>query len=425
MRKLRLLLGGSPCTHWSIAQKNNRETEPSGIGWELFLNYVIAWRSGQFDHFLYENNKSMAKPIRNQIDVEFNRTYAENANWELISSVEEDKGHTKRWIWRNKTTSKVEYITRILINSALVSAQNRQRYYWTNIPSVAQPTDRGILLKDILESGVDLSQNEKAYALTTRCQGVIPEDTIQKHRHSMVAEPIRIGTVESDSHTDHDSKQYRVYSPEGKSTTICGQGGGMGAKTGLYACPIGVTKEGKSFALTAYYSTGQNPEHTLKKSLGSMVAETWNGKTYPAYEVRNGLITIKDKQYPIKLPDGYYIIRKLTVKECMRLQTVRDDYIFPVSNTQAYKMLGNGWTVDVIAHILSHIPHLQDYELEVLSVYDGMSCGNLALEKLGCKIARYVSYEIDKWAIETTQANFPFVEQRGDAFQIREHDWKY
>ena len=64
------------------------------------------------------------------------------------------------------------------------------------------------------------------------------------------------------------------------------------------------------------------------------------------------LITIKGKQYPIKLIDGYYIIRKLTVSECKRLQTVPEWYEFPVSDTQAYKMLGNGWTVDVIAHLI-------------------------------------------------------------------------
>lgn len=75
----------------------------------------------------------------------------------------------------------------------------------------------------------------------------------------------------------------------------------------------------------------------------------------PIYEVRNGYITHNDKQYPIKLADGFYIIRKLTVRECMRLQTVPEWYQFPVSDTQAYKMLGNGWTVDVIAHLLSYI----------------------------------------------------------------------
>ena len=66
-------------------------------------------------------------------------------------------------------------------------------------------------------------------------------------------------------------------------------------------------------------------------------------------------ITIKGKEYPIKLTDGYYIIRKLTVRECMRLQTVPEWYDFSiVSDTQAYKMLGNGWTVAVISYLLSH-----------------------------------------------------------------------
>jgi site-specific DNA-cytosine methylase len=75
-------------------------------------------------------------------------------------------------------------------------------------------------------------------------------------------------------------------------------------------------------------------------------------KTYTVYEVKDGQITIKGKQYPIKLADGFYIIRKLTVSECKRLQTVPEWYEFPVSDTQAYKMLGNGWTVEVIVHLI-------------------------------------------------------------------------
>ena len=77
-----------------------------------------------------------------------------------------------------------------------------------------------------------------------------------------------------------------------------------------------------------------------------------DGKTYTVYEVKDGQITIKGKTYPIKLADGYYIIRKLTVSECKRLQTVPEWYEFPVSNSQAYKMLGNGWTCEVIAHLI-------------------------------------------------------------------------
>ena len=154
-----------------------------------------------------------------------------------------------------------------------------------------------------------------------------------------------------------------------------------------------------------------------------MTAEI-QGRARVIYEVRDGQITIKGKQYPVKLGNGFYIIRKLTVLECKRLQTVPDYYIFPVSDTQAYRQLGNGWTVDVIAHILSYCPGITEKPLEVLSMYDGMSCGRLALDKLGASVAAYWATEIDKYAIKTTQANFPDTVQLGDAFQVREDGWK-
>lgn len=67
---MKLLIGGSPCTHWSIAQTKNREIKPEGLGWELFLNYVIARDKFKPDYFLYENNKSMSREIREQITKE-------------------------------------------------------------------------------------------------------------------------------------------------------------------------------------------------------------------------------------------------------------------------------------------------------------------------------------------------------------------
>ncbi len=118
---MKLLLGGSPCTHWSIAQSRHRETRPEGQGWELFRNYLIAKERYCPDFFLYENNKSMAPAIREQITVELG-------------------------------------VEPIFINSALVSAQSRQRLYWTNIPGVEQPEDRGLVLRDILESGLPLRE---------------------------------------------------------------------------------------------------------------------------------------------------------------------------------------------------------------------------------------------------------------------------
>ena len=136
-RPLRLLIGGSPCTHWSIAQKNNRETEPEGLGWELFKNYIIAKEKFKPDFFLYENNKSAAKSIKDQISKEL--------------GVE------------------LQYI-----NSALVSAQNRQRFYAHNIPGVEQPEDRGVLLKDIIDEGVFLK--EKSYKLDLNYEKISDTD---------------------------------------------------------------------------------------------------------------------------------------------------------------------------------------------------------------------------------------------------------
>lgn len=95
---IKLLIGGSPCTYWSIAQKNNRETEPSGIGWELFKNYLIAKEKFKPDFFLYENNKSAAQEIKDQIKKELN-------------------------VWDGTLLMQDSGVRYIEINSALVSAQ--------------------------------------------------------------------------------------------------------------------------------------------------------------------------------------------------------------------------------------------------------------------------------------------------------------
>lgn len=542
---MKILIGGSPCTHWSIAQTKNRETEASGIGWELFLNYRIARDKYQPDFFLYENNKSMSPAIRAQITAELG-------------------------------------VEPVLINSAKVSAQNRQRLYWVGRRNpdgtysqvdVEQPVDRGILLRDILESGV--CWREKAYTLKANYANAGAVNGVDGGHFpaTMAAEPVRIGTIENDAKNQaFDSQQYRVYSPDAKSVTLCGNGGGLGAKTGLYAVPVpepvNETVDGKAQCLRAtyykdgirnlvgntvdrktcvaipvpaagrivgrrineqghrddyneaiphfqYFEVNEEPQKTnclttvqkdnmiaVPVRVGAMpnkdgelgtsqsrriystdgksvslqarpngggadgaatglyavpagmawrgrengsafemrddqksnavaatghqsrlVIEAADGKQMPVYEVRGGRITIKGKTYPIKLADGFYIIRKLTVTECKRLQTVPDTYAFPVSDTQAYKMLGNGWTVDVIAHIMSHFTGLTEEPVEVLSMYDGMSCGHIALDKLGAEITTYYATEIDKYAVQTTQHNYPDTMQLGDAFQVRAEDW--
>lgn len=458
------LIGGSVCTYWSIAQSpDKRETTASGLGWDLFSQYVRALREAKPKYFIYENNKSMSKEIRKAITETFGF---------------ED----------------------ICINSARVSVQNTQRLYWVGKRNadgtyskveVQQPEDREILLKDVLDgfaikerspcidanyykggnytnvkkqSGqrmccaepVNVTADGKAQCLRAtcykdgirniagniidrktgvaepvacRCRGRTTKDgkgyakyecrednksntldtnttngnmvaepvnttvtgksqtlkaqysktdinNICKYSStygaSGVAEPVRCFTLPREDGVQTQSKQYRVYSIDGKtnaittvskdnligtpvrvglyptsdgrsldsqgmriysvdakSVTQSTQGGGMGAKTGLYAVPVEFD--------------GDVP---LKAVSGA------DGKTYTVYEVKNGNITIKGKTYPIKLIDGYYIIRKLTVSECKRLQTVPEWYEFPVSNTRAYSMLGNGWTVDVIVHLI-------------------------------------------------------------------------
>ena len=382
MDDVKVLIGGSPCTRWSIAQTKNRETEASGIGWELFLNYRIERDKYQPDFFLYENNKSMSPAIRAQITAELG-------------------------------------VEPVLINSALVSAQNRQRLYWAgrrnpdgtySQVAVEQPVDRGILLRDILESGV--CWKEKGYALLSTTGGTTVDDMVSRHQRNGAAEPVAIKPL-TEKEMDYmvretkdgelgTSQSRRIYSTDGKSVSMQARpngGGADGAATGLYAVPV--IPDGKW--------------QFLIKAAG--------GKEIPVYEVRGGYITIKGKTYPIKLADGFYIIRKLTVTECKRLQTVPDTYEFPVSDTQAYKMLGNGWTVDVIAHIMSYFTGLTEEPVEVLSMYDGMSCGHIALDKLGVEITAYYATEIDKYAVQTTQHNFPGTVQLGDDFQVRSDGW--
>lgn len=389
------LIGGSPCTYWSIAQSpDKRETTASGLGWELFSQYVRALNESKPKYFLYENNKSMSKDIYKSISDTFG-------------------------------------FEPICINSALVSAQNRQRLYWVGKRNhdgtyskvdIEQPKDRGILLRDILNGGQDLTSNNKCYTLTASYDGAVAWNTIERKQRNMVVEPVSfcvepiglcadgkarcvqsayckieyekwydrvysnrkakqqhdyvaesvvlgvaqrgryvggeeteqhmevrddgksncVTTVQKDSMVCHQvgalprpngelskSQGFRIYSPDGKSVALKGNAGGTGGKTGLYAIPV-----------------------EFKDGVPIKATSGVDGKTYTVYRVSDGLIGIKGKQYPIKLADGFYIIRKLTVNECKRLQTVPDWFEFPVSDTQAYKCLGNGWTVDVIVHLL-------------------------------------------------------------------------
>ncbi len=242
-----LLIGGSPCQDLSIAKKDRKGLDGERSG--LFWRYVDCLKKFKPKFFLLENVASMPKEAK-----------------QLITE-----------------TLGVEPI---MINSALVSAQQRKRLYWTNIPEITQPEDKGILLKDVLESGV--SYLDKSQTLTSRYWGAVAWHSISTHQRTMVAEPVFLGELPGTKYRNgkQPSISYRIYSVKAKSISLC--------------CYL--------------------------------------------------------PNFKIDLPDGDYIIRKLTPIECERLQTLPDNYTQGISNTQRYKCLGNGWTVDVIAHILSFIP---------------------------------------------------------------------
>jgi DNA (cytosine-5)-methyltransferase 3A len=483
MTPFRLLIGGSPCTHWSIAG-NKRETTASGIGYELFRNYVIAKERFLPHGFLYENVHSASPAIKAQIN--------------------HDLGGVQQ-----------------AINSALVSAQQRWRIYQHSAGLILPPEDRGILLKDILESGC--AHKDKSYTLTARTGSMSPADI-----QNCLAKSKRMFAAELVATLGDDHRQNRVHSLGGKSVALMASTGG-GTATGLYAVPVCVAQRGrynldgsssqkyearpdqKTNALTTVeknnliaepvifnfphgYNAGgikydksptlttsawQNNNHIIEpvpaclryerndyaKEIRSayesgqvearrcdmrelhprgdgksntlttvlkdnMIIELAAGRQ-PIYEVKDGQITVKGKTYPIALPDGYYIIRKLSVVECCRLQTMPDDYFLYqngdkiISDTQAYKCLGNGWTADVIIHLLEHILAgvAKDYPIEVLSLYDGIGTGRYCLNKMGYSNIKYHAYEIDKYACAVASANYPDIIHLGDAFDVRKSDW--
>jgi len=223
--KIDLLLGGSPCQGFSFAGKQLNFNDPRSA---LFFEYVRLLKETNPKYFLLENvrmKKEYQDVISNHLGIE-----------------------------------------PIMINSALVSAQNRVRLYWTNIPNVKEPKDIGITLESLFECNTE----EQIYS-----EPYYKKNTKQLSYIGYIGKSPKQAT--------------KVFSVNGKSVCLTALGGGQGGKTGLYEIP--------------------------------------NTRT----------------------------CRKLTVTECEGLQTVPINYTEGVSKTARYKMLGNGWTVEVIKHIFKNI----------------------------------------------------------------------
>ena len=223
-----LVGAGFPCQAWSVAGQQQGDKDERGMLFWTTLEII--------KHVLYFNPKAkfLMENVKMKKDFE-----------EYIT---------------HHTTQALGYVEKTLINSALVSAQNRNRYYWTNF-EVTQPNDKGILLKDILED----------------IEGDRPCERIKDGNQGHVATATDIKGMDCIK---------RVYGQDGKAPTLTTMGGGH----------------------------------------------------------REPKVLVSDVTY-----------RKLTPLECERLQTLPDNWTDCISNTQRYKSIGNGWTIDVIAHILGGV----------------------------------------------------------------------
>lgn len=237
-----LLIGGSPCQGFSFAGKRLNFDDPRS---QLFFEYVRLLEELKPTYFLLENVR-MTKECEDVI-------------------------------------TDILGVEPVAINSNLVSAQNRYRLYWTNIP-FDMPDDKGIMLKDILEDGI--VDRDKSHCIDANYfKGGNLKSYFEKHRRQLVFSEDGLCHV-GDADLNGHAYLKRVYHADGKAPTLCASQGG-----------------------------NQEPKVYLQ-------------------------------------PDSW---RKLTVTECERLQTVPEGYTNHVSNTQRYRMLGNGWTVDVVSHIFAGI----------------------------------------------------------------------
>lgn len=315
-----LVIGGSPCQGFSFAGKQLNFEDPRS---KLFFEFVRFYKECK------EYNPNVKFLLENV-----------NMKQEFKDIISEYLG-----------------VEPIYINSNLVSAQNRKRYYWTNIQGVEVPEDRGVMLTDIiheLSEPIDtvlggkhaewLAKNgdyrfkkrysslatDKAICMTARQYAnwngtfwfeelneyVVPYNkTLQ-----ILDKEVERGKV---GFFNKDSQANRVYYVHDKGITLCGDAGGGAAKMGQYLL-------GRI-----------TPDRVNKRQNGQRFND---GKKFYT-------LTAKDRHGI--LIEGY--IRKLTPVECERLQTVPDGYTDHVSKTQRYKMLGNGWTVDVIVEFFKNL----------------------------------------------------------------------
>lgn len=325
--KIDLLIGGSPCQSFSFAGKRkgmSTKDEQEILTLEHYLELKSQEYEFEGQSYLFWEYMRLLNEVKPKYFLLENVMMGEK--WEKI-------------------LSKAIGVNPIMINSSLVSAQNRQRLYWTNIgmkPSglfgdlestIQQPKDLGILLKDILEPEVD-----KKYFLSQKMiDGFLGHNKNHEGKTGFVWQP-----------TEGNKKGAYLRA----NAALCATDNSIivhntmprSSKTGKGGTGPLKRQDGKTYCL----DTGNtNALQIVATQLGK--SEKWGnctnekGKSYALLKLQPNGIILNSR------------IRRLTPIECERLQTVKENYTNHVSDSQRYKMLGNGWTVDVIAHIFKYI----------------------------------------------------------------------
>lgn len=311
-----LLVGGSPCQDLSIAKKGRQGL--AGNRSSLFWEYVRIKDTVKPKWFILENVASMPKADRD-------------------------------------TITQTLGVEPILINASLVSAQCRKRLFWTNIPDVGQPEDRGILLKDILQPDAEVDVKFIINKEMTLLPKVKDHEFKQigyfgeKNACGVGGQAMRVYDVHGKSTTsgvglykighigNNDAQANRVYSAEGKSATLSANGGGLGAKTGLYVCGRDIGRR--------LNEQGHREDNNTDIPIQRRIETRDDGKSGTLTSVMKDNVIVSETN-----------IRKLTPIECERLQGLPDNYTKGIAMTHRYKCLGNAFNVEVVAHILKSIP---------------------------------------------------------------------
>lgn len=296
--KIDLIIGGSPCQSFSFAGKQvgmatTENIEVTDLDQYLDLKIMGFEFTGQ-SYLFWEYMRILTEVQKYNPDVKF-----------LLENVV----MSKKW---EAVLTKAIGVDPVKINSNLLSAQNRKRLYWTNIAQITQPEDEGIFIRDILEDDVD----EKYYVSDKALDGMI----------------------------NRAKKGFggRVVSPEGKANTLCVYHENLDHNL------IAVLKDiSPRVADVSISENGIRPRRGDARKSGIGELGTIRFESSKAD-------TLLTSSKPIIL-DGEYKLRRLTPVECARLQTVPDWYEWIVSDTQIYRMCGNGWTVRVIEHILKNL----------------------------------------------------------------------